>query len=194
MVPDFALIAEISLFSYGFNEARKLAQKIVSTFRLANEQLSAQHQYVCLLQQFAECFSYDFGMRAVKAVLMTASSLKRSSSSQGNQKEFGTTFTQEDLNTTPEEGLILKALYDCNVPKLLSEDIPLFKGIIGDLFSGISEHKSNNEIVKTALENAAVGMGLQPVEIFWEKCLQIWETIKVFNSICVVTFERFGMG
>lgn len=42
MVPNYVLIAEISLFSYGFADAGNLARKITTTFKLSSEQLSTQ--------------------------------------------------------------------------------------------------------------------------------------------------------
>lgn len=42
MIPDYALVAEVMLFSEGFEDSRALSQKMVKLYKLASEQLSQQ--------------------------------------------------------------------------------------------------------------------------------------------------------
>ena len=66
IVPDLEQICEIMLFSEGFLMAKVLAKKMTVLYKLAKGQLSRQHHY-------------DFGLRALKAVLVMAGELKRGS-------------------------------------------------------------------------------------------------------------------
>ncbi len=42
MIPDYALVAEVMLFSEGFGDAKSLSRKMVQLYKLASEQLSQQ--------------------------------------------------------------------------------------------------------------------------------------------------------
>src|SRR4051794_10891626 len=62
--PDRELISQVMLYSQGFRSAERLASKVVPLFNLCAEQLSPQPHY-------------DFGLRALKSVLVSAGNLKR---------------------------------------------------------------------------------------------------------------------
>ncbi|KAL0210609.1 hypothetical protein RCL1_005045 [Eukaryota sp. TZLM3-RCL] len=119
-------------------------------------------------EQLSSQYHYDFGMRAVNTVISAAGNLRRS-----------------DPNM-PEDQLLLRALRDCNVPKFLADDIPLFNGIISDLFPGIKPLAVDYGSLMKSIEDSVVELGLQPQPDFTMKVIQLWETIVLRHGLMLV--------
>ncbi|XP_006149290.1 dynein heavy chain 10, axonemal [Tupaia chinensis] len=155
IVPDLQQICEIMLFSEGFLWAKTLAKKMTVLYKLAREQLSKQYHY-------------DFGLRALKSVLVMAGELKRGSSE-----------LREDV-------VLMRALRDMNLPKFVFEDVPLFLGLISDLFPGLDcprvRYPDFNGAVEQVLEES--GYVVLPVQV--DKVVQMFETMLTRHTTMVV--------
>ncbi|XP_030566728.1 dynein heavy chain 6, axonemal [Drosophila novamexicana] len=155
MVPDYALISEVILYSEGFENPKILARKMVQMYQLCSQQLSQQNHY-------------DFGMRAVKSVLVMAGALKRAAPNQ-----------QEDIT-------LIAALRDSNIPKFLADDAVLFRGILSDLFPGVDLRDSQHPHLEASLRIGLRQKNLQPVPTTIRKCIQLYETMCVRWGVMTV--------
>ncbi|XP_023392189.1 dynein heavy chain 6, axonemal [Pteropus vampyrus] len=155
MVPNYALIAEVILYSEGFESSKILARKMTQMYKLCSEQLSQQDHY-------------DFGMRAVKSVLVMAGSLKREN---------------PDLN---EDVVLIRALRDSNLPKFLTDDALLFSGIISDLFPGVQIPEHDYGILQSTIIDVMNRQNLQPEICMVKKVIQFYETMLVRHGVMLV--------
>jgi dynein heavy chain len=155
MIPDYGLIAEIMLGAEGFGNAKVLSKKMVQLYKLSSEQLSQQDHY-------------DFGMRAVKSVLVMAGALKRAN---------------PDIN---EDAVLIRAMRDANVPKFLKDDLPLFAAIIQDLFPTVEIIDPDYSMLLKQIEIELRAKNKQPYPPFMEKVIYLFETFQVRFGVMLV--------
>jgi dynein heavy chain len=158
--PDLLLICENMLMSEGFTEAKVLAKKMTTLYKLSAEQLSKQYHY-------------DFGLRALKSVLVMAGQLKR------------------QYSDMLEAKVLMRALRDMNMPKFIFEDVPLFKGLINDLFPGLTAERVGAEDLNDNIKAYMRSKGNEHSdrECFdkqVDKVVQLYETMGTRHTTMVV--------
>jgi dynein heavy chain len=155
MVPDLVLICENMLMAEGFTCAKILASKFYGLYSLLRDLLSKQ-------------MHYDWGLRAVKSVLVVAGGFKR---------------MEPDLL---EEALLMRALRDFNIPKIVREDEVVFFGLLGDLFPGINPPRQINEKLEELVTLACEKLGNHPDELFRLKVVQLEELLEIRHCVFVM--------
>lgn len=144
VVPDLAMICENMLMAEGFMTAQKLSKKFVTLYFLCRDLLSkAKH--------------YDWGLRAIKSVLVVAGNMKRA------EKVLG------------EDAVLMRALRDFNLPKIIADDLPIFAGLLQDLFPGLNPERSRDFDFEDIIKQVAVEAGLYPDENFLRKVVELHE-------------------
>ena len=155
MVPDLVLICENMLMAEGFTNGKVLASKFYGLYSLLRDLLSKQ-------------MHYDWGLRAVKSVLVVAGGFKR---------------MEPNLQ---EEALLMRALRDFNTPKIVREDEVVFFGLLGDLFPGINPPRKINPELEEYVRLAAEKLNNDPEEVFLLKVVQLEELLEIRHCVFVM--------
>ncbi|NWU53608.1 DYH17 protein, partial [Dromas ardeola] len=155
VVPDFELICEIMLVAEGFMDAKLLARKFITLYTLCKELLSKQDHY-------------DWGLRAIKSVLVVAGSLKRGDPGRA------------------EDQVLMRALRDFNTPKIVTDDLAVFMGLIGDLFPALDVPRKRDLDFEKIIKQSMLELKLQAEESFVLKVVQLEELLQVRHSVFVI--------
>ncbi|XP_075048644.1 cytoplasmic dynein 1 heavy chain 1 isoform X1 [Mixophyes fleayi] len=180
--PDRQLIAQVMLYSQGFRTAEVLANKIVPFFKLCDEQLSSQSHY-------------DFGLRALKSVLVSAGNVKREriQKIKKEKEERGEAAVEGEVaENLPEQEILIQSVCETMVPKLVAEDIPLLFSLLSDVFPGVQYHRGEMTALREELKKVCQEMYLtygdgEDVGSMWvEKVLQLYQITQINHGLMMV--------
>ncbi|KAM0792972.1 hypothetical protein ACM66B_002727 [Microbotryomycetes sp. NB124-2] len=167
--PDRELIAQVMLFSQGFRTAETLASKVVPFFNLCMEQLVSQPHY-------------DFGLRALKSVLVSAGFIKRElllSSSKDVSDNI------QDMSTAEQE-ILIQSVTETIVPKLVAEDVPLLKGLLADVFPGVEYKPVDLDKLREHILAVCAEKNLVADDIWMQKIIQLYQIQNIQHGLMMV--------
>jgi dynein heavy chain 1 len=163
--PDKELIAEVMLYSQGFNQAKQLSKHTVPFFDQCAAKLSKQAHY-------------DFGLRALKSVLVSSGGLKRAR------------LTDTDGSLGAEEvvepEIIVQSIRETIAPKLIKSDVEVMSEIEEVCFPGVKYVPANLFKLEDAIRRLAAERHLVVNELWMTKVLQLYQIQKIHHGVMMV--------
>ncbi|CAH0480997.1 unnamed protein product [Peronospora belbahrii] len=172
VAPDRELIAQVMLFSQGITTAEQISAKVVLLFNLCEDQLSKQPHY-------------DFGLRALKSVLVSAGQLKRK-------------ITQAQDSSVPasieklETKALIGSITDTILPKLVSSDVPVFETLLKGVFPGTDAHHIEENNLRLNIIELATKANYVVSEQWVEKVLQLYQVMQLRHGVMLVGASGTG--
>jgi dynein heavy chain 1 len=161
------------LYSQGFRSAERLSGKVVPLFKLCKEQLSDQAHY-------------DFGLRALKSVLVSAGNLKRrerdSLRSASDEQALASSASEE-----AEQDVLIRSISETLIPKLVAGDIGLLHSLVQDVFPGAKIREIDQARLRKEIQAIAVEWHLDGDAERWvEKALQLFQIQNLHHGVMMV--------
>lgn len=165
VVPDRKLIAQVMLYSQGMVTAEALAGSVVDLFQKCETLMSKQSHY-------------DFGLRALKTLLVSAGGLKRFALE-------GKNVVDEQLAAVERDVLIKSA---CNnvVPKLVAQDLDVFADVLKETFPGSQVTKMEDEKLRSEIVEICKERDLVADDGFIQKILQLNQVVEMRHGVMLV--------
>jgi len=163
--PDKELIAEVMLFSQGFKQAKRLSKQTVPFFDGCAGQLTKQAHY-------------DFGLRALKSVLISSGGLKRNRMIRKTESQDN----EEDL----EPQIIVQSIRETIAPKLIREDVDTMKRVEQEAFPGVHYIPANLKALESAIRTEATEKNLVINDVWMTKILQLYQIQGIHHGVMMV--------
>ncbi|PNS18432.1 Dynein heavy chain, cytoplasmic [Sphaceloma murrayae] len=163
--PDKELIAEVMLFSQGFSLAKDISRQTVPFFEQCNAKLSKQPHY-------------DFGLRALKSVLVSSGSLKRARIQNRSASD-----ASDDIF---EPQIIVQSLRETIAPKLIRPDVDVMKQIEDDVFPGVKYIPAALESLKQSISEVATEGRLSLTDSWLTKIIQLYQIQNIHHGVMMV--------
>lgn len=141
VAPDAAMIARVILVTQGFAHAESLSHRVTTLFRACLGGASTGDAAAAGAATLSRQSHYDFGLRALKTVLTTAGTLLRRK--RGSSAGGATPAAQ--LTPDAESALLIRAVAESVVPKLVPGDVPVFTHLLLEAFPPPSSAGSSGD-------------------------------------------------
>jgi dynein heavy chain 1, cytosolic len=169
--PDKELIAEVMLFSQGFKQAKQISQQVVPFFDHCAKGLSKQPHY-------------DFGLRALKSVLVSSGGLKRIRMQ--NAEEIC------DGESSLEPQIIVQSIRETVSPKLIKQDVETLVELQARDFSGVEYVPANMSRLTAAINEVMREQHLTESEAWMTKILQLYQIQNIHHGVMMVGQSASG--